>query len=204
MHCYELSCGVTQGGLHKLDGLRIEAEAEGPRVNITGDGEFYLSLSPRVTRFLVEKVPPVAPVRIFRAQFAEVDLDFEERRDCGALVCLRLEAPPKGSFRLTSCAYGEFIQDRGSRRLGKQFDPFPSMGIRLLHTGEHDQVNPPWGTGAPKIEVAMVLDQGAGFRVQRLHPSGGLESFVRWDGSQMRISGASPRSRFSEPVSLGM
>lgn len=205
MNCYELTCGAAQSGLHKLEGLRIGVEAEGPRVNITADGELYLSLSPEMVRFLIEKVPPVAPVRLFRACFSGVDLDFEKRPDRGALVRLQLMAPPKGSFRLTACAYAEFIQQsRGPRRLGKQFDPFPSMGIRLLHAGDFDKVNPPWGVGASHVELAMVMDPGAGFRVQRVHPGGGMESFVRWDGASLRISGGGPRMSTFEPMSTGM
>lgn len=183
MRCFELK------GTEVRDGLLIQYDDEGARIDITSDGEFCFPLSEKLTKFLRTKVPRVAPVRLTKTQVEDGYLTVEERKNYTALVRLELRAPKDGVVRLTATSYDEFIR---YNRVAKQFHPFPSTGITVHGRDDIDPTVPDWLVGASFLELAVVMDQNASFRIQHVapmrqesSPEFPSEVFVRWDGFRL-------------------
>ena len=192
MRCYELNDSGT------VEGLRVEPESERelPHVPIAQGSEFCFALDDTLTAFL-EQVPLVAPIRLDRAVFREQGVLAVGKAGDVALVRLDIRAGEGGRVFLS--AANERTEWLVRNRVMKGYGAFPPVGVVVLGPSE---LEPPiWVQGSDRIELALTMDPGSSFRIQRTGKRRGMPRtcFVTWSGSELRLSPPARSSGYPTP-----
>ena len=204
MHCFEL----RQNEL--LEGIPVTSGPEVPRVNVTGNGEYYFPLDDRLVRAVNMRVVKQLECRL---KWARVSNDGEclttvDKNDRVALVRLALRGGIGGQVTLTSCAYQEMVVNAGkpNEEVTKLFRGFPSAGVTIMGAQATCEDPTPWSVGCESLELAVAMIPGASFRIHLTGQIGrhqNVETFVRWRGHRLYVSPDTPAQREMKQKALG-
>jgi hypothetical protein len=192
MRCYELNDSGT------VEDLRVEPESERilPHVPVAQNGEFCFALDDALTTFL-ERVPAIAPIRLDRAVFSQQGVLAVGKAGDVALVRLDVHAGEGGRVFLS--AANERREWSVRNRVMKGYGSFPPVGITVV--GPNELEPPIWVQGSDRIELALTMDPGSSFRIQRTGKRRGMPRtcFVTWSGSELRLSPPARSSGYPAP-----
>jgi len=192
LYCFEVTENVNPGF------TVVRGRGSKPYV-VTPEGAPPMRLS-RVLMEAIQRTPEGASLRYgarHRDGLTAVPMEIRMRqgaielgkalhgRCTRALVRVATMAGFGGRITLTSDTFDRVFSDR-SLIAKKAYRPFPDVGIAPLCGQE---LLERMRQGVQSLEVLLLLERGAGFRIQRNGrlEGGAAQMFVRWDGQRLTL-----------------
>lgn len=187
MRCFELRDDTL------VDGLAIDVEGGSPRVSVAYSGGSFVALAPEPAKEVLRCPEPWRDgLRLYRTDVTNEGLNSPKKNDRMALVRLDVRGGQGGLVTLTSGAYEDLLLEK-EQRVEKGFRLFPPVGVSIVEEEEAPDGISPWIVGAEHLELLIVMQHGACFRVHRTGNLKGLlrDLFVEWhayEGPKLRPS----------------